>query len=124
MCVVRVCECVGVFLGACVLVLVRVCVCGCVCGCACVCVWVHACVSVCGDMCVCECDCVARVIGFVRLCRGACVMHVWVRVCVGSRVIAFVGKWVWVRVCVCVFVVEGACVGGFVCLYMCVCAGV
>ena len=47
-----------------------------------------------------------------------------VGVCVGSRVIAFVGEWVWVRVCVRVLVCEGAFVGGSLCVYMCVCAGV
>ena len=49
-----------------------------------------------------------------------------VGVCVGSRVSAFVGECVWVRACVCVlvFVLEGECVGGFLCVYMCVCAGV
>ena len=68
-----------------------------------------------------------------------CVCLYWrvcVGVCVSSRVSAFVGECVWVRVrvcvCVCVFVCvcvlvfvrEGFCVGGFLCVYMCVCAGV
>ena len=58
------------------------------------------------------------------VCMGACVF-VLGRACgcvgVDSRVRAFVGECVWVRVCVLVFVLGGACVGGFLCVYTCVC---
>ena len=56
-------------------------------------------------MCVCVCFVLARACG-----------------CVVSRVIAFGGECA--CVCVRVLVGEGACVSGFLCVYMCVCAAV